>query len=112
MKETRNWKYYLVVTILLVGILKAETPKMICYSIRPNDYLNDHAEEIALIYDGFFFTIGSWDTEVENVLGVDGNPPKDSKWKAKAKENLVALNKAGVTEYLQHLKPSWDQLIL
>lgn len=74
--------------------------KMICYSIQPNEYLNDHAAAVAKIYDGFFFTIGSWDGGVSQNLSVGENPAKSPAWMTAAKKNLESLRKAGVTENL------------
>ncbi len=97
--------FYSFLCLLLIGILSTcsswierQNPKMICYAADPNPYLNDHAEEIKQIYDGLFFSIGSWDFGVINVLGVDGVALKDPLWKVKVAENLTALKKAGVTE--------------
>jgi hypothetical protein len=74
---------------------------MICYAAYPNRYLNDYASDIAHRgYGGLFFSIGSWDTGVTNILGVDGAEPKDTQWKILVRENLTALKKAGVTENL------------
>jgi len=72
--------------------------KMICYSVQPNGYLSDHAKDIANIYDGFFFSIGSWETGPVQLLGVNGRPALNAKWYPLAKKNMAALNKAGVTE--------------
>ena len=54
MKKHILWKFYLfLVSALFATILNAESPKMLCYSIQPNAYLNDHAGDIARIYDGY-----------------------------------------------------------
>ncbi len=45
---------------------------MICYVASPNPYLTDFAPEIAKVYDGLFFSVGSWDSGVLNVLRVAG----------------------------------------
>lgn len=74
-------------------------PKMIAYSARPNAYFNQRAAEIARLYDGFFFTIGSWDEGVIANLGL-GDAPATTDWKEQARENLVHLRQAGVTENL------------
>jgi len=73
-------------------------PKMICYSVQPNAYLNDHAKEIAEIYDGFYFPIGQWDDGAERLLGTRGNPPADSSWMEKVEENIKSLSEAGASE--------------
>jgi len=88
---------------ILLGLINnlhatAADTKMICYSIQPNDYISDHAKEISKIYDGFFFTIGSWEGGPLQVLGVKGQAAQDLKWKRLAKKNLQALNRAGVSE--------------
>ena len=80
---------------ICIGVSK---PKTICYSIQPNRYLNDHAADIAKIYDGFFFSIGSWEDGPKRVLGTDGKPPEDVHWIKLARKNLAALNTAGATE--------------
>ena len=68
---------------------------MIGYSMFPNGYVDDHAAEIKKIYDGFFFTVGSW----ENARArFEGASPKDAQWVAKAASNVAALRKAGAGE--------------
>ncbi|MBN1352303.1 hypothetical protein JXJ21_23100 [candidate division KSB1 bacterium] len=74
------------------------SPKMLCYSARPNAYFNDHAQQIAKIYDGFYFTIGSWDTGVRHFIGINDSLPEDNQWQKLARENIAALKEAGVTE--------------
>jgi hypothetical protein len=95
--NVRRW----IVWFLLWMVIQSravEIPKMICYAMSPNGYLNDHAADIAKIYDGFYFSIGTWDAGTLQSLGVDGQPPRDSQWLKMAEKNLVALRKAGVTE--------------
>ncbi|MDX9971866.1 MAG: hypothetical protein RBU21_02625, partial [FCB group bacterium] len=72
-------------------------PQMLAYSAQPNAYFNEHAAEIAKIYDGFFFVIGDWDAGVSQQLGFPGAPASTT-WKEAATENLRNLNAAGVTE--------------
>jgi len=72
--------------------------KMICYAASPNPYISDHAADIKKIYDGLFFSIGSWDSGVRQVLGLNDAEPSDPHWKGSAKDNLNALRRAGVTE--------------
>ncbi len=84
--------------VFLCSTIGNSKPKTICYSIQPNRYLGDHAADIAKIYDGFYFTIGSWEDGTKRVLGIDGKPPEDANWMKLARQNLAALNKAGVTE--------------
>ncbi|HUZ45028.1 MAG TPA: hypothetical protein VMW54_00175 [Terriglobia bacterium] len=73
-------------------------PAMLCYSVQPNGYLDDHAAEIKKIYDGFFFTVGSWERFDERFAGVNGVPPEQSGWVATVRKNLESLRAAGVTE--------------
>lgn len=92
----------IAVSILLLGAVanaEAPVPKMIAYWATPNSYFNDHAKEIARLYDGFFFTVGSWDEGATQNLGVETNalaPP----WKTVAAENIAHLRAAGATENL------------
>jgi hypothetical protein len=72
--------------------------KMLCYAAYPNPYINDHAADIKKIYDGLFFSIGSWDAGVLNALGLEGIEPGDPFWKKMIAENLTALKREGVTE--------------
>lgn len=72
-------------------------PQMLAYSAQPNGYFNQHAADIAKIYDGFFFVIGDWDTGVAQQIGFP-DTPASTKWKEAAKENLGNLNAVGVTE--------------
>lgn len=76
----------------------SDSPKMLCYSVQPNGYLNDHATEIKKMYDGFFFTVGSWEQFAQRFVGVHGVPPEQSQWVEAARRNLTALRAAGVTE--------------
>jgi len=96
-----NVLFKLSFTVVLLSFILCPVhadPKMICYSVQPNAYLNDHAKEIAEIYDGFYFPIGQWDDGAERFLGTKGNPPSDSSWMEKARENVKALNEAGASE--------------
>ncbi len=88
------------IILLLVFGISANTPKMLCYSIQPNDYVNDHAEEIAEMFDGFFYIVGSWDSGVTQRLGLDGVKAKDLNWMKDTRKNIRALKKAGATENL------------
>ena len=87
-----------IALLLSIQPLQAARTQMICYSVQPNGYLTDHAQDIAKIYDGFFFSIGSWESGPVQVLGVSGQSAQNPKWYPLAKKNLAALNKAGVTE--------------
>lgn len=68
---------------------------MIGYSMQPNGYVDDHAAEAAKIYDGFFFSAGSWE---DARARFEGAQPKDADWLAKTRGNIRALRRAGATE--------------
>lgn len=74
--------------------------RMLAYSAQPTAYFNQRAAEVAKIYDGFFFTIGSWDGGIATHLGLGPDLSPASDWKDKVRENLVHLREAGVTENL------------
>ena len=73
---------------------------MICYSVAPNNYINDHAADVRGIYDGFFYVVGSWDTGIPRVIGVGDTPAEDGTWLPLARQNLAALREAGITTNL------------
>jgi hypothetical protein len=75
-------------------------PKMIAYSAQPNPYFNEQADQVARIYDGFFFTIGSWDEGVAANLGIPPDVKPTTDWRQRARENLMHLREAGATENL------------
>jgi len=75
-------------------------PKMIAYSAYPNPYFNERARDVARIYDGFFFVIGSWDEGVIANLGIGREEAPTTDWKERVRENLAHLRQAGVTENL------------
>jgi hypothetical protein len=75
-------------------------PKTIAYSAFPNGYFNEHAADVAKIYDGFFFVVGSWDEGVLANIGLGNDSPPSTDWAARVRENVKNLNKAGVTENL------------
>jgi hypothetical protein len=75
-------------------------PAMICYSISPNQYINDHAAEIKGLYDGFYIQCGSWDGGVTSFIGADGTPPSNAGWLPLARQNIEALRAQGITENL------------
>jgi len=77
----------------------AKDLRTICYSVQPNAYLNDHGGKVAKLYDGFFFTVGSWDEAVPRVIGVE-QEPADPSWLQLARENLAVLSAAGANENL------------
>ena len=76
------------------------TPKMIAYSAEPTAYFDDHAAEVAAIYDGFFFCVGDWETDVKTKLGLGAETPATSDWMARVAKNLSHLRAAGATENL------------
>jgi hypothetical protein len=85
-------------TLLLAsaaGLAAAAGPAMIGYHMFPNGYVDDHAAEIRKIYDGFFYSVGTW----ENARArFEGASPKDAEWMEKTRRNIAALRKAGATE--------------
>ena len=89
---------------LLAGVASGASPRAasgpatICYSAQPQPYFNDHAADIKRIYDGFFFTIGSWEQTAQRFVGVNGAKPENQSWVEEARKNLKALRQAGVTE--------------
>lgn len=77
-----------------------DDPAMLCYSVMPNAFFNEQATQVAKLYDGFFYTIGSWDEGVKAHLGIGDATPAQTDWKHRTRENLVHLTRAGVTENL------------
>jgi hypothetical protein len=88
------------ILLLLASAASAGGPKMIAYSASPNGYLNDHASEIARLYDGFFFGGGSWEDAVKRFEGSSGATPEARQWMEEVRQNLASLRRAGVTENL------------
>ncbi len=84
--------------LLTIPAIAGSGPAMICYSAQPNPYFNDHAAEIKKFYDGFFFSIGSWENTAQRFLGLEGRGPGNPAWLEGTKANLAALRRAGVTE--------------
>jgi hypothetical protein len=70
---------------------------MLAYSAQPNAYFNDHAADVAKIYDGFFFVLGEWNKSIAENIGFP-DAPATTDWKKNAAENLRNLNAAGVTD--------------
>ena len=68
----------LIAASLQPALLANDMPKVIAYSAQPNAYFNERAPDIARIYDGFFFTIGSWDEGVASNLGLPEAPATTS----------------------------------
>ncbi|OQB41060.1 MAG: hypothetical protein BWY06_00964 [Candidatus Latescibacteria bacterium ADurb.Bin168] len=79
---------------------RPDPPKMLCYSVLPNDYLNAHAAEIQGLYDGFYFQCGTWDQGVAANIGLPGEPATNPEWLALARQNVAALTHNGITENL------------
>lgn len=86
------------VFLLGTAVTLGATPATLCYSTQPNLYFNDHAAAVKRIYDGFFFTIGSWETTAQRFVGVNGVAAENPSWLEAARSNLAALRRAGVTE--------------
>ncbi|MEI2727306.1 MAG: hypothetical protein V9H26_28560 [Verrucomicrobiota bacterium] len=84
--------------LLATSSLAGSGPATICYSAQPNAYFNDHAAEIKKFYDGFFFTVGSWENCTQRFIGMGGTEPKDKAWLDSAGANSAALRRAGVAE--------------
>ncbi|MCC6698708.1 MAG: hypothetical protein IT365_23995 [Candidatus Hydrogenedentes bacterium] len=79
---------------------KSAPPKTIAYNASPTPYFNEHAADVARIYDGFFFTVGSWDEGAGAALGLNSTPPSPTEWKNLVRENLRHLNEAGASANL------------
>ena len=75
-------------------------PKMLCYSIPPNEYLNTHAAEIRGLYDGFYFQCGTWDAGAAANIGLPNEPPVNPEWRALARQNVAVLKHHGINENL------------
>ena len=89
----------LLVPLLLAGVAGGAELKTVCYSISPNDYLNDHAAEVAKLFDGFFFNVGTWEDAAQRLTGPQ--PPAEGQaWLAQARKNLASLKAAGADESL------------
>ena len=73
---------------------------IICYAMTPNAYLNDHANEIAGLYDGYYFVCGSWEHGVESRLGFADQMPEDEEWLELAEANVSALKAEGMDQNL------------
>ena len=87
----------LLVALLLVGVAGAAEPKMVCFLVQPNAYLDDHAAEVAQIYDGFFFSANTWEDAAQRLTAPQLSD-ENRAWLAKARTNLASLRKAGATE--------------
>lgn len=89
-----------VVTVICVAQSAYCSPKMLAYSASPNAWFDEHAAETAQLYDGFFFSIGSWDGGVTQCIGLPDAPAADPTWRERVKSNLLHLREAGATESL------------
>ncbi len=96
------------VSVLFMGLLMTAVcvaigdgpPKMLAYSAGPTAYFDDHAAEVAELYDGLFFNIGSWDSGVVRCLGLPDRAVEDASWREQVKANVAHLREAGATESL------------
>ena len=77
-----------------------EGPPLIAYAAVPHRYFDERAERVAGLYDGLFFTVGSWDDGVADRLGPHGAEPVATAWAAAAARNLTHLRRAGVVDNL------------
>ena len=75
-------------------------PKTIAYYAAPTPYFDDHANDVAQLYDGFFFVIGSWDEGVSANLGISSESPAATDFQNATRRNLAHLREAGATENL------------
>lgn len=55
--------------------------KTIAYSASPNAYFNERAAEIARIYDGFFFVIGTWEGGIAANLEITSDAAPTTDWR-------------------------------
>jgi hypothetical protein len=92
------WAMITVLASLLARRHAEEIPKMVAYSARPNAYFNERANDVATLYDGFFFTVGSWDEGVISNLGLGIDSPPTTNWKERIQDNLSHLRAAGVSK--------------
>ncbi len=75
-------------------------PPLIAYAAAPHRYFDERAERVAGLYDGLFFTLGSWDEGVADQLGLHSAEPIATAWAAAAARNLTHLRRAGAVENL------------
>lgn len=73
------------------------SPLMIAYSAFPTPYFNEHNDEVARLYDGFFFVVGAWDTGAEQQLGLKDGVASQTEWKNRVAENVLHLREAGAS---------------
>lgn len=101
---TRDCFRLLAVLLVIAGSAIASPSghdvKTIAYYGSPNVYFNDHAADVARLYDGLFFVAGTWDEGAAANLGVGPGAPGSVPWRDLLRENLVHLRAAGVTENL------------
>lgn len=88
------------ITLFTASAPAAALPKMIAYGATPSPYFNEHAGDVAEIYDGIFFTIGSWDEGVAANLGFSDGLAPSTPFMEQVRDNLAHLRDAGVTENL------------
>ena len=79
-------------------LAKGHSPAVIYYSVRPNRYLTDHARDLKRWWDGFFFTVGSWEGAQARFLGNSDAKPTEASLIEEMARNVAALRRAGITE--------------
>lgn len=77
-------------------IALADRPALLAYSAGPHRYFDEQAAAVGQLYDGLFFTVGSWDEGLVECLGLAG-PPVSTPWAAALAQNLSHLAAAGVS---------------
>lgn len=92
--------WLIVLAVAATPAWAAPLPKTIAYYAGPTAYFDEHAEDVAQLYDGFFFGIGSWDEGVSTNLGLSPESPATNDFQDAVRRNLSHLRKAGVTENL------------
>ncbi len=98
----RTQAAFVILSAVLLGwtLHAGAMPQTIAYSASPNPYFNEHAADVAKLYDGFFFVLGTWDEGVRANIGLGEDSPPTTNWAVQARENLINLKKAGVAENL------------
>ena len=100
MKWSIIWRGCIAGSLLCVAGMTSAIPKMLAYSAQPTPYLDKNAQAVAKLYDGFFFTVGSWDSGVRTFLGLPGEAPTNPEWRKAVALNLENLRAVGATESL------------
>lgn len=81
------------------GVVPASGPAILAYSAGPHRYFDERPNAVAQLYDGLFFTVGSWDEGIANHLGLSGSAVS-TPWAGALQRNLASLCAAGVTTNL------------